>query len=649
VVDGAGATIAGARIRISSGDEELLTSDARGHFESRAYVFGRQSVEASAEGFVSAFTTAEVGHTTGRALRLVLQRTAALAGTVRGAQGEPLDGVRLALRQDTRSLGFFAQSVDGGFVLEASPGHYTLVAELDDFRTLEQPVEVPGTGLSLTLSPGAALEVQLRDALGKAMPDVAVELRALPRGRAQTRETDAEGRLHFGGLEAGSWQLTSAPSGEHNALSVEQQVTLSEHQRASVQLQAAAGLRVEGRLQTPDGAPVGNASVRSMDTGEQAEATEQGTFVLAGLAPGPHRIRADSHDGERSALAVVNAGARGAVLTLQPRPTVRVLRSTVTAQVLGSDGRALRRFTVDGSERADPAGALESTVSPREAGVLVLAAPGYAAQQVSYPALPAGGTHALGPITLRRGRALTGLVRDAVSLAPVGDARLIVGWSTAESGAGREWRSDGQGHFQLLNVDDSARVVRVAAEGYPPVLLPLQASDTGPLEVRLERGARVRVSVLDASGQPTDASVFARGPSDANALEYGSVVTLEALAPGHWELVASNPGGDVYRPVAVELARGATAEVTLRPAEDTVELHLEVPGGWSEALGASLSSEGSGRSVRLVDGGARLLPGTWQLVLFDSATNREAKLELEVAATPSRQTIAVEPKWEALR
>ncbi|MEQ1895234.1 MAG: hypothetical protein ABL998_22060, partial [Planctomycetota bacterium] len=183
-------------------------------------------------------------------LRLEAGATPTLTGRIL-FEGEPLAGAEVALL-GYRAISWSANenalvdavSTDsrGEFRLTAPPGDYLLRARTDGGPFLEQiyytkpfgsmterpivgrepwfePVTLPADGpLVLDLARGARIDVELVDSDGRPRADYQIVLSGSD-GRGEWHETDAEGRVSFVRLPAGSYRISLPPNGERRSFS----------------------------------------------------------------------------------------------------------------------------------------------------------------------------------------------------------------------------------------------------------------------------------------------------------------------------------------------------------------------------------------------------------------------------------------------
>jgi protocatechuate 3,4-dioxygenase beta subunit len=136
-------------------------------------------------------------------------------------------------------------------------------------------------------------------------------------------------------------------------------------------------------------------------------------------------------------------------------------------------------------------------------------------------------------------------------------------------GAGRNGRSDDAGRQRFEGLQPGVYAVLVTAEGYAPRTSADVPIDTlapeQPLEVRLARATRLRVSVLRADGQPGAGQSVRLEPAGADADEREvsadrrGRLFLADLQPGAWRVSA---GG--ARPLLVALLAGEEQALELR-------------------------------------------------------------------------------------
>lgn len=148
--------------------------------------------------------------------------------------------------------------------------------------------------------------------------------------------------------------------------------------------------------------------------------------------------------------------------------------------------------------------------------------------------------------------ALHGVVRDAGGR-PVSGARVV--WEIAET------RTDGEGRFRA-DLPPGRQKLAVSRMGYATrsVAVELQADDPPrPLEVRLEKGARILAWAARRGGSPggTQLILYRKGEADPVATRRGLRASFTDLPAGEYTVYLTR-GGEAHRLGPVTLRAGET-------------------------------------------------------------------------------------------
>lgn len=243
----------------------------------------------------------------------------------------------------------------------------------------------------------------------------------------------------------------------------------------SITLEVAAAIR--GLVLSPDGEPVGRATVTCIDREEDApwsQSDGEGAFSLRSDADG--------------CMAVARHGEFVESEPLQMKPgdgnDLRLREAgSIAGSVESEDGQPLPRFSVavesykPASDASPLARRKEETVrdgrgdfalTGLQAGsyVLTASAAGYPPVSTDTIELAAGERIRGISITLRRGALLSGRVVDGDGR-PVPNARVSLdGFTTVSSHRVRPAQTDPEGHFELDGVPPGPFSIRVSAEGF---------------------------------------------------------------------------------------------------------------------------------------------------------------------------------------
>jgi protocatechuate 3,4-dioxygenase beta subunit len=316
------------------------------------------------------------------------------------------------------------------------------------------------------------------------------------------------------------------------------------------------GLALVGRVTRPDGAPAVGAAVSALvrvgPSWEQrsASAAADGTFRLAGLPEGQIEASASAVVSGRSAQAkgTFAAGSEGAVLALAF--TDEAGPGRIVVRVLDGDGKpvpsAAVRFEARHSSYWVDASNGVAVVEPDErieGSLWVSDARGANGEPLPLGVVQVEKVAPGAPVVVVRlppERAIEGTVRDASGL-PVAGARVA---ASASGRAHREKEAENtvvtgpDGSFRVGRLGDGEQLVHVRPPpGYvSPDPVRAMAGATG-VDVVLQRGAAVRVTILDAGGKPVRGATVGtwskgRDRVTAPAVTDGlGVARLDGLAP----------------------------------------------------------------------------------------------------------------------
>ncbi len=444
----------------------------------------------------------------------------------------------------------------------------------------------------------------------------------------------------------GAFVYTPSRAGDHTLVLVRAAgyVPYSpEASRASVAFVARRGARVTGvviplepvveyavRVETPDGAPVARATVRALDD----EANERVTDAQgeARLPTHDDAVIEARHAAYRIGRATVDFSAqiaRRVTIRLRARDDAATDlltgRATLAGCVRDEHGEAVEEALVHARRPSDHDGAHPDAVAVTGAdGCFRLNGldPGAHTVQVTSPccALWTGRAEAPGDgiaITLGRGLALRGAVRDAETGRPVAGSVVI---ATRTEGAVELGASlsasvfDSEGRYELRGLRAGTHMVVAVADGYAPS--PERrvevSTDGAAVDFTLTRGARCTGRVIDARTKlaiggarvSLEGRLGAQGavPTLAQALtDARGMFVLTGLAPGlHSVSVAAEghharlfSGLDV--PASGELG---PFEWELTPTEAGEAPRIELVG-----IGAVLSGDGDALRVNEVVAG----------------------------------------------
>jgi len=315
-----------------------------------------------------------------------------------------------------------------------------------------------------------------------------------------------------------------------------------EEGRVQVVFALPPALVVRGQVRDPEGRPVADADVRARTAGWGGRSWKPGRRVLRVLTGPEGRFRIPAHKTEAVELRVEAPGfaptelLRADAELADPLDIVLRPGAAVAGRAVEPDGAPLPGVAVRIFEGLEPdgrwvsredRGVARETVSDDDGRFLArhLAAGTYDVElriEGRAPRLlpgvepPAGVEEEavldLGEVVLEPGVALEGRVVDAEG-EPVAEAKVEIGGFPSHSGLGsrqpsglsaRETATDVDGRFRIEDLASDTRVtVRVEAEGLLPTSVPgVELPTASPLEIRLERGARLFGRVVSLGGSP---------------------------------------------------------------------------------------------------------------------------------------------------
>lgn len=494
---------------------------------------------------------------------------------VQGAEGRPV--ARALLRRGSQPVGLSGPDGRLRVGLEEIYGDRFLTIETPDGRwaalpSTPPPGQAPGRPWPLRTAPPQLVQGRVTEA-GSGRPVAGALIWSEPRLSAPVR-TDASGRFRL-----------PVPSGPSAQLGVFAAGYLSPDDLPVRGVDMAVALRpeaaVEGRIEDAQGRPVPwarvevqeNARPRYFREGERAWSRPDGRFRLRGLLPRAVYQLSVSADG----FARASVTARTAPPGRAPAP-VRIVLDT---------GRSARGRLVD--ESGQPVGgaavslAVPGPLGLEEAESRALSdaegrfevrrlSPGLYDLKVERrgfaplrrPGVEIAGTSAdLGVVTLLRGAALEGTVRDRQG-APVAGAEiaalLVRGRSSFMQPVRHEpplrARTGADGRFVFSDLRPGMRYdLRIVHPGHPPAeAMGVQAPTLVPLDIELATARSASGRVLGPGGEPVvDASVLlvqddrARGGSSQSTREGGRTgpdgeFRIPNLPPGSLDLEVAARG-----------------------------------------------------------------------------------------------------------
>lgn len=321
--------------------------------------------------------------------------------------------------------------------------------------------------------------------------------------------SSADGGFTLPDLPEGSYWLTATAPGRARAIAV---ARVHGSDSLANTLTLAIGARIEGTVLARERAgPAGlaNALVRAWREGGAVDdlpyavrADSAGRFVFDALGAGSYRVE------------VAEAGFESLRRVGVPAPTSSL---TLTVRALASIEGVVRTLHGDGARGASVVLAGSGVWPPRSVAVhddgrfLIAGLPSGVYElrasrddDVAEPVAPLvlePGDHREVTLALGAGAAMEGAVVDAVTRAPVANARVVVA-EDALSSAPRALYADARGRFRVPGLLRRVHQVSVRASGYAPRTGVAVDPVSGLATVALDRAAVIEGRVVDGHGDP---------------------------------------------------------------------------------------------------------------------------------------------------
>ena len=610
-------------------------TDARGHFRIDGVAPGLHSLTAVAHGFGSARKN-EVRP--GATVNLIARPGGWLAGRVTDPQGRPLAGA--LVRAEMEPQFWTSSSVEptdaaGRFELAGlEPSTYTLVARHADFAAgLASGVVVTAEGrgdLAITLTSGAAVTGRLVDGEGQPLAGRvnAQELagQAIPRSLIELLRADAaaDGRFRIERMAPGSYAL-GAVAPRFSGRRVEADVSGREPVVDVGDIVLEQGVAIRGRVRTSAGLPIADAEIMTgsfdMSRGgafSEARSGPDGSFVLAGLLPGPTRVNVRASGfasvnektmipGDDPVDVILNAGGSVSGLVVEegnrPIDAYRVVANPAKARG-GWEGRVEKAV---GS--ADGRFLLEDLAD--ETYVLQVLVPDRAPAVVSAVRVNAGRTTDIGIIRVPRGGVVRGTVTDVTGDPVVG--ATVKAYGTAQDVM--EWReqlqalSEGSGAFEIRGVPEGKRQLVATHPDYAATETMVEvATAKGPTDARLvlTQGGRIEGVAKKRDGTPlagltiTAFSPASRAgglgrPNNLTSVDGSFTVEHVPPCPTYVSVMANVGQGRMTSMLSkqVEVREGETTSIDFTSREILVAGHVTKSGAPLPGLRLRFMGEGS--------------------------------------------------------
>ena len=496
---------------------------------------------------------------------------------------EPQGFKMMSAGRDT-AAGVAVSGLDGRFEIGGlEPRTYAVDAAQPDYSPNSGRIEISPDAdtddFVIKLSRGGSVTGLVRDAQKQALPNVSVLLTKIPMGGGpQTVSTGPDGRYTFEKIAPGEYMVIRAPTGGGPLMLFGgmKQVEVREGETTVHDLDEAAKITLTGRV-LKAGQPVANSMLFfSPTTAEgppsdlkQSRTDADGRYQIGLDAAGSYSVTVSAMRSmwvgagsgitiqvpdQPSAvvdITVKSAGVAGRVTNGEGKPVSGAVVTVSPGEAAaGGDGGHGRRGTQD---TTDPDGSF--LVDGLEPGVysVNVAAVGYRNAQPPPVTISSESDVPSLDVRLEPGRSVRGRVVDANGNG-ISSAWVVV--APAGSRSGRDMLpaiSDVNGTFVVTAPADGAIDLTAVATGFPPARLSgVQPQEGVDVVLRSPRSGHIRVSVLDANGQPVkDARIACQAVPDflgANYTRMGGDVpktgtdgtaTVNALGPGAYELTAT--------------------------------------------------------------------------------------------------------------
>ncbi len=665
VVDEAGIPIAGARVELDmvrtlgAASFGMPRSDAEtaddGSFLFDGLEPGRGGLTASApgrrtvrnQGIVLGAGESQLEH------ELRLEPGATITGTVRDAEGTPLEGVRVLIPDGHSSPAMIMMSgsgvltnADGRFRLEgAAVGRRLLEAHAPGFRTGKVELELAaGENVAdFALERGAVISGRVLAPGGEPISGATVRVLAGP-GRPSfglpSAQSDPQGRFRIDGLEPGTISVIAEAEGYAATQSPPIEAA---GEVAGIDLVLERGARIVGELRGLSFDQLGRVVVAATRSSSRlrGSASFEGRYTIEGVGPGRWSVVAMIEGRVARGEVDVPAGVDEVQLDLE-----MVEGATLVGRVVvdGEPGAGMR---ISGSRDGAPGffGATDPAGAFRFEG---LAAGTYRVTVTEGLTMLASRDIAVEApettidLTIRPA-AIAGVVVREMDGSPIGGASVSVGSERLRSAP---VLTDGNGRFRVPRVAPGPSFVLATAEGFAQQRLELELAEgeTETVEIELAAGAglslvvtgvagdSVSVGLLDTSARLIHSAVGRIGPE--------GVVRLDSAPAGEWEGVVWATWGapGLFFKATVP---GEGPRITV-PRLASVE--VTIPDG--EGLGAELVAvDAGGATARWLVGSEvvtsrKLTSGRLTLVLFEGPWILQAtapdgrRWSAQVLATP---------------
>ncbi|MCI0650959.1 MAG: sigma-70 family RNA polymerase sigma factor [Planctomycetes bacterium] len=345
----------------------------------------------------------------------------------------------------------------------------------------------------------------------------------------QRADSSQRGEFAIAGLAPGRYGLIARGQGKRQK--IVRKIDVRPGAEAPVDLTMLEGFSIEGTVVDPSGNPVSGAAVRAevgmialaegglsfrmeapgmtVETGPiETESDGRGRFLLEGLAPGNHSVRAEHAQWARAYASEVAAGSRDVELRMAKG-------GSISGHVVGPAGESVAGAKVSASEwfgeddadaTTDSAGSFRIDHVAAGKSRLVVIAEGYPAKHVPGIEVQDGEETQGIRVTLEAGAVIAGKVVDAAGVA-IAEAAVAIGSTSREFFIPTHHaKTDEAGRFRISGVKAGTQLRGHARHpGYLTGKIAEFTAEAGEQElprIALGAGASVAGRVLDEDGNP---------------------------------------------------------------------------------------------------------------------------------------------------
>jgi beta-lactamase regulating signal transducer with metallopeptidase domain len=566
------------------------TADKDGRYRLDGLGPGLNWLEATAPGYGRSTIQAKAPAS---AMHFFLYPGAEIRGSVRDTAGKPVTGVLVSTEIGPGQASSAAPTDgEGRFVVVGlQPGTYKLIARHPQWAPSVQSgvrTEIGSPAqVDFRLEPPASVAGRLVDTDGRPMRGrvllQAVDGEEIPWqiARDLSCEVGVGGRFILSGVPTGTLTLAIRPLGYPP---IQAEVKVARGKLADIgDVTLEMGLVLRGMVRDRMGKPIvgANISARQDDKEAMSLSDPDGSFVVAGLAAGDHKVTVSA---EGFAPSQISAQAGGRPLNL-----VLHAQGIISGAVVDEAGHAVDAYRA----LARAAGAKEGLtptslaneanghfrIEGVEAGtyVLEIQAASYVDKAVPDVAVTAGRTTDLGRIVLSAGGAIRGTVVDTSGVPVPGvDVRVEDSRGTLRSvrygGTSEERRAttDIDGRFELRGLPAGPVPLRASHPQFAPtdaegVAVPV-ASSPAEARITLFAGGRIEGTARSRGGSPFAGFAIVLPSWVQVPVGDDATFAVDHVAPGRRTLYLMAGSAGLYNAVVskeVEVRDGETTAIDL--------------------------------------------------------------------------------------